>query len=149
MFGRKHKIETSDAIHVPDGLEPLDMTGVQSEGTAITTLARLFDVFQPGVIFSEPTTVGDNTVITAAEVNVGMGLGFGGGTGADKATGSGSGGGGGSAGRPVAAIIVSPGGVRVEPIVDVTKIALAFFTTLGAIFMAWRAMRRQSRSGRG
>jgi hypothetical protein len=31
----------------------------------------------------------------------------------------------------VAAIVISPAGVRVEPIVDVTKIALAVFTTLG------------------
>jgi hypothetical protein len=33
--------------------------------------------------------------------------------------------------------------VRVEPIVDVTKIALAFFTTLGAMYMTWRTMRRK------
>jgi hypothetical protein len=31
----------------------------------------------------------------------------------------------------VAAIVISPAGVRVQPIVDVTKIALATFTTLG------------------
>jgi hypothetical protein len=31
----------------------------------------------------------------------------------------------------VAVIISSPEGVRVEPVVDVTKISLALFTTLG------------------
>jgi hypothetical protein len=45
-------------------------------------------------------------------------------------------------GRPVAVISVGPSGVRVEPVVDPTKIALAFFTMLGALFMSWRAMRR-------
>jgi uncharacterized spore protein YtfJ len=58
--------------------------------------------------------------------------------------GSGEGGGGGGRvlSRPVAAIVISPTGVRVEPIVDVTKIALAIFTTLG--FMT--AMLTQLRS---
>ena len=148
MFGRKHKIQKSDEVHAPNGLETIDMSDVQSEGTALTTIAKLFDVLQPGAIFSAPTTVGDNTVITAAEVNVGMGLGFGRGAGGDEESsgeGGGGGGGGGAAGRPVAAIIISPSGVRVEPIFDITKVALAFFTMIGAIFMAGSAMRRQSR----
>jgi uncharacterized spore protein YtfJ len=42
--------------------------------------------------------------------------------------GTGGGGGGRSFARPVAVIIASPDGVRVEPVVDVTKIALAAFT---------------------
>jgi uncharacterized spore protein YtfJ len=147
MFGRKKKVaETSVEIQAPDGIKAIDLVGLESETTALAAITKLFDVYQPGVIFSEPTTVGDNTVITAAEVYVGMGLGFGRGSGdagENSGEGGGGGGGGGSAGRPVAAIIISPKGVQVEPIVDVTKIALAFFTTLGAIFMAWRAMRRQ------
>jgi uncharacterized spore protein YtfJ len=151
MFGRKRKGPDSESLRAPDGLEAFDLTGVQSEAAALAAITRLFDVYEPGVVFSEPTTVGDNTVITAAEVHVGMGLGFGHGSGGDNGNegeGTGGGGGGASAGRPVAAIIVSPHGVRVEPVVDVTKISLAFFTMLGAIFMSWRAMRRQSRSGR-
>ena len=56
--------------------------------------------------------------------------------------GGGGGGGGFSAGRPVAAIIVEPEGVRIEPIVDPTKIALAFFTVLGSIFWMGYRMRR-------
>jgi uncharacterized spore protein YtfJ len=145
MFRRNKQLAgTSDEIHTPDGIERLDLSGLQSESAALAAITKLFDVYQPGVVFSEPHTVGDNTVITAAEVHVGMGLGFG--RGSDEAgdsAGSGGGGGGGSAGRPVAAIVISPKGVQVEPIVDVTKIALAFFTTLGAMFMMWRAMRRQ------
>ncbi len=144
MF-RRNKKQTETTLHAPNGIEPIDSSLVQSEEAAFGTITKLFDVYQPGVVFSEPVTVGDNTVITAAEVHVGMGLGFGGGSSSQgsESGGGGGGGGGGSAGRPIAAIIITPRGVQVEPIVDVTKIALAFFTTLGAIFMAWRAMRRQ------
>ena len=64
----------------------------------------------------------------------------------NEATGSGFGGGGGGGGtamaRPVAAIIIEPNGVRVEPIIDPTKIAIAFFTTLLSIFMALGKGRR-------
>lgn len=144
MFRRNKKLTGSPVeLHAPDGIEPIDLSELQSETTALTTVARLFDVYQPGVVFSEPHTVGDQTVITASEVHVGMGVGFGHGADDEDNRGGGGGGGGGSAGRPVAAIVISPKGVQVEPIVDVTKIALAFFTTIGALFMAWRAMRRQ------
>ena len=56
--------------------------------------------------------------------------------------GVGGGGGGFSTGRPVAAISIGPDGVHVEPIVDATKVALAFFTTLGAMAMMWSSMRK-------
>jgi uncharacterized spore protein YtfJ len=56
---------------------------------------------------------------------------------------SGGGGGGGNAtARPVAVIHVGPEGVDVEPVVDVTKISLAFFTMLGSIFLMARKMRK-------
>jgi uncharacterized spore protein YtfJ len=147
MFRRKkNRLEDSLEVHAPDGIETLDVAGLQSETAALATFTKLFDVYRPGVVFSEPTSAGDNTVITAAEVYVGMGLGFGRGRGGDDKSsgeGGGGGGGGGSAGRPVAAIIIGPHDVRVEPIVDVTKIALAFFTTIGAMYMSWRAMRQR------
>lgn len=149
MFGRKKRIaESSTEVVTPDGLEVIEVNGLQSETAALVTIGKLFDVYRPGVVFSEPTTIGDNTVITAAEVSVGMGLGFGRGSGGEADNGGegrGGGGGGGSMGRPVAAIIITPKGVQVEPIVDITKIAIAFFTTIGAIYMAWRSMRRQSK----
>lgn len=137
-----------ETLAAPDGIEISRYGGINSETEAMMTLAKLFDVYQPGVIFSEPTIVGDQAVITASEVYVAMGLGFGHGAGdAEGARGEGGGGGGGGAsgGRPTAAIIIGPTGVRVEPIVDVTKITLAFITMVGALFMAWRAMRRQSK----
>jgi hypothetical protein len=44
----------------------------------------------------------------------------------------------------VAVIEVGPAGVRVEPIVDPTKIAIAFFTTFAAVFVAIGRVRRQA-----
>jgi len=134
---------------------------VKSQEDAMALVEKLFDVAQPSAVYGEPATIGDHTVITASEVKVGMGFGFGGGgapgaegaggeaetEGVEVGAGFGSGGGGGgvSGGRPVAAISVGPSGVRVDPVVDVTKIALATFTTLGAMFMMLSRMRSASR----
>ena len=125
------------------------VTAVKNQEQAVELVGKLFAVAQPGAVYSEPVTVGEHTVITASEVKVGMGFGFGGGGAAgieaaegeaksenepqDEGEGVGFGGGGGgvSGGRPVAVISIGPEGVRVEPVVDPTKIALAFFTTLG------------------
>jgi uncharacterized spore protein YtfJ len=62
--------------------------------------------------------------------------------GEDVGVGGGGGGGGGASGRPVAVISVSEEGVQVEPVVDATKIALAFFTALGSMFFMLIKMRR-------
>jgi uncharacterized spore protein YtfJ len=90
-------------------------------------------------------------VIPAAEVLSAMGFGMGSGSGPDvENEGSGGSGGGGGGGgrvfsRPVAAIIIQGDSVRVEPIVDVTKIALALFTTIGFMAgMAWRMSRKKA-----
>jgi len=65
-----------------------------------------------------------------------------------KVDGGGGGGGGGGGrvfARPVAVIVSGPDGVKVEPVVDVTKIALAFFTALGFMFSMAVRMRRPPR----
>ena len=113
-----------------------------SLNTVQTTLDKFLTAANVEAVYGPPVIQGENLIIPAAEVLsvVGFGLGMGGGsqnsTEAQNTGGSGGGGGGGGRvlARPVAAIIMSPTGVRVEPIVDVTKIALAVFTTLG--FMA-------------
>ena len=110
--------------------------------TIQTTLNKFLTAANVEAVYGTPVSQGENVVIPAAEVlsMVGFGLGLGGGSqGSDKPSNANGGGGGGGGGgrvlsRPVAAIIMSPTGVRVEPIVDVTKIVLAVFTTLG--FMA-------------
>ncbi len=133
---------------------------------------KLFNPTKPGVVFSEPVQAGDFTVITTSEVSAGgmylAGIGGGisreqeenregqtvqsaGGEGAeeDKSPGEGGGagvsGGGWSGARPVAAIVIGPQGVQVQPVVDATKIALAFFTAMGAMFMMRRRMFRHYR----
>jgi uncharacterized spore protein YtfJ len=64
---------------------------------------------------------------------------------AQSGFGAGGGGGGVSGSRPVAAISIGPEGVCVQPVVDATKIALAFVTALGALFMMGNRMKRVSR----
>jgi len=59
--------------------------------------------------------------------------------------GGGGGGGGAALGRPVAAIEIGPQGVRVEPIVDPTKIAIAFFSTIVSMIAMIGRMRRASK----
>jgi uncharacterized spore protein YtfJ len=83
-------------------------------------------------VYHDPIKHGDHLIIPAAEVFsvIGFGMGSGGETGAAGSdTGSGGGGGGSVFSRPVAVIVSSPQGVRVEPIIDRTKIALAALTT--------------------
>jgi uncharacterized spore protein YtfJ len=103
-----------------------------------TTMDKFLSAANIEAVYGSPIREGENIVIPAAEVLSVAGFGFGAGsgpqgTGENENMGSGEGGGGGGRvlSRPVAAIVISPTGVRVEPIVDVTKIALAIFTTLG------------------
>jgi uncharacterized spore protein YtfJ len=121
-------------------------TTPQSEASsALNTLQTTMDTFLSAAnieaVYGPPIREGENIVIPTAEVLSVAGFGFGSGSGPqgegeNENMGSGTGGGGGGRilSRPVAAIIISPAGVRVEPIVDVTKVALALFTTVG--FMA-------------
>src|SRR5262245_31245766 len=102
-------------------VELFSASSVKNQEKAMAVLQKLFAVAEPGVIYAQPVTHGNHMVITASEVSVGMGLGYGAGSGADKdgSAGSGGGGGGGGAslGRPVAVIVIGPGGVQVEPVV--------------------------------
>ncbi len=120
---------------------------------------KLLAAAKPRAVYGEPITSGNYTVVTASEVTAGGGFGYGFGGGSAPASapgqtpgqereneggGGGGGGGGGSSGRPVATIIIGPEGVRVEPVIDATKIALAIFTTVGAMWMMLGRMRRMS-----
>jgi uncharacterized spore protein YtfJ len=122
---------------------------------------KIYSAAQPGAVFSPPVVSGEYTVITASEVMGFGGFGFGTGSGSPQAaesatengretqtvSGGGGGGGGSSVGRPVAAIVIGPEGVKVEPIVDVTKIALAGITAWGAIAFMLARMARKRRAG--
>jgi uncharacterized spore protein YtfJ len=137
---------------VSEELSGIVASAVKGQEDAMALMEKLFDAARPSAVYGEPVTVGDHTVITASEVKVGMGFGFGAGgaRGAEGAagepategveTGAGFGGGGSGGG-----ISIGPSGLRVDPIVDVTKIALASFTTLGAMLMMFSRMRAASR----
>ena len=106
------------------------------------------------VVYGEPIQHDDTMIIPTAEVLCGLGFGVGSGSGygtsaeqnpdqPSQASGSGGGGGGRILSRPVAVVVASPEGVRVEPVVDITKIALAGLTALG--FMVGMMFRMSSR----
>ncbi len=142
-----------------EGIE-LISEAIPSIDKANELLERLFEVANPSSVYSPPVESGDYKVITASEVRIGMGVGYGMGGGygpgvkenngedeSELSSGYGGGGGGGgvAAGRPVAAIEIGPQGVRVEPIVDPTKIAIAFFTTIISMIAMMSKMRRATR----
>lgn len=117
--------------------------------TDLYAMERIFKALQPGPVFGAPVVAGEYTVITASELASGGGFGMGRNTIADhtESTGRvesptpndnlpanwGGGGGGGAVGRPVALVVIGPKGVKVEPVVDVTKVIV---TT----FLMWRKM---------
>jgi uncharacterized spore protein YtfJ len=132
--------------HAPD--QPSDAAGV--------FLGKIFAAAQPGAVFGAPIVSGALTVITASEVAAGGGFGSGRatipkpavaahGAGVPAAESGGSGGGGGASGRPIAAIIIGPDGVTIKPVFDVTKIALASITALGAMLGMFLKLRARAR----
>jgi uncharacterized spore protein YtfJ len=105
------------------------------------TLDKFIATADVQVVYGEPIQHGDTLILPSAEVLAVMGFGMGYGSGkSNEVEGEniGSGGGGGGGGRvlsrPVAVIVASPEGVRVEPVVDVTKIGLAALTAAGFMF---------------
>ena len=115
--------------------------------TVDQSLDRLSQALHQNVVFGAPIERGETIVIPCAEVAIGMGLGGGTGTSPNKdqttkSTGEGAGGGGGGRARPVAAIIITGGKVRIEPIIDATRIALAGIAlSTFTVFTLWRGYR--------
>ena len=116
------------------------------------TMEEFLATADVSVVYGEPIQHEDTLIIPTAEVLAGLGFGFGSGSGSSPegsdqkpAEGSGFGGGGGGRilSRPVAVVVASPEGVRVEPVIDITKIALAGLTALG--FMVGMMFRMTSR----
>lgn len=103
-----------------------------------STMDGLLAAASVEAVYGEPIKQRDILIIPAAEVLAVAGFGVGAGAGpsdSEESSGTGSGGGGGGRAfsRPVAVIISSSEGVRVEPVVDLTKIALAALTAF--VFM--------------
>ena len=151
------------------GAEP---TAGDAAVTAVRdTLGEFLDTASVGRVYGEPVERDGTTVIPAAEVLVGLGFGLGSGYGGGPqaccqdaaegageasnkkaqsgwAGGSGGGGGGRTFSRPVAIIVISSTGVRVEPVLDMTKIALAAFTACGFMLAMFARMMRPGRACR-
>lgn len=139
-----------------DEFNTVIMESFPNQKGANELMGKMFEAAQPTAIFSALVVHGEYAVITASETIGGLGYGFGGGGGMDNSKSAeegaeanpsfGSGGGGGGGGsilaRPVAVISIGPDGVRVEPIMDPTKIAIAFLTTMAAIFMSMRRIQK-------
>ncbi|HRA69035.1 MAG TPA: spore germination protein GerW family protein [Caldilinea sp.] len=123
--------------------KPLFGKPVRAIDEAGQLIERMFDVARTDAVFGAPLTQGDATVIVVSELTVGMGVGFGSGEGNEEEGSGGGGGGGGYAlGRPVAVVSIDTQGVRVQPIFDLTKVAIAAITALGAMAIAYRQMAR-------
>lgn len=141
----------------------------RSHERTVGMVERLMETARPDAVFGAATTSGEYTAIPASENVVGLGYGFGLGAGSgdeeekeekpgdgvagaeggrgETPSGGGGGGGGYAGSRPVAVITIGPRGVQVEPVVDVTKIALAFFTMVGAYLLMLGRMGRAMRAG--
>ena len=105
--------------------------------------------------FGKPVEYEAGKIIPASEVLVGMGFGLGYGSGSggevgeeeriEKGQGGGGGGGGQTLSRPVAVIVADSAGVRVEPIIDVTKLGVTLLTALGAAAVASAKILKRAR----
>ena len=116
------------------------------------TMEEFLAAADVSVVYGEPIQHGDTIIIPTAEVLCGLGFGVASGSGTSaeenpdkpsKGSGLGGGGGGRILSRPVAVVVASSEGVRVEPVVDITKIGLAALTALG--FMVGMMFRMSSR----
>lgn len=120
--------------------------------TVEQTLGKIFDAARVSAVYGQPVERGETTIIPCSEIVVGMGMGGGMGTAPAEKTGEtsggeGIGGGGGARGRPVAIVVVTKEGVRIEPVVDVTKVALAGATTAAFVFLWLVRMAGVARGG--
>ncbi|HEY43959.1 MAG TPA: hypothetical protein G4O11_08270 [Anaerolineae bacterium] len=136
----KKEVTPNSEIELPEVGTSMEMT----EGV----MGKLLETSGVSVVYGRPIKQDDVTIIPAAEVIAGIGFGSGFGYGplregeeGSTVTGGAEGGGGGGKvfSRPVAVVVASPDGVRVEPVQDRTKVLLAAITAGG--FMAAALLR--------
>lgn len=132
----------SEINHQPNLSQETDSASEESFQIFQDTMDTYLSTADVDAVYGEPFEKDGNVIIPAAEIVAGFGFGIGFGHGSSQDSGkpvSGSSGGGGGGGqifsRPVAVIIASSEGVRIEPVVDLTKIALAGLTA-GAFVLA-------------
>jgi uncharacterized spore protein YtfJ len=107
-------------------------------GSVEQVVSQLISNTTVDTVFGRPIERDGATIIPCSEIMVGFGMGSGTGPIDERGNsmGSGGGGGGGSQGRPIAVVVMTKDGVRIEPVLDLTKVALAAFTT-GAFMLFW------------
>lgn len=131
----------SDINYQPNLSEERDSASEEGLQIFQDTMDAFLSNADVDAVYGEPFEKDGNVIIPAAEIvaSFGFGIGFGRGSSQDSgkpASGGGGGGGGGQIfSRPVAVIIASSEGVRIEPVIDLTKIALAGLTA-GAFMLA-------------
>jgi hypothetical protein len=86
------------------------------------TVEKSGEAPRPGTVYSAPVTSGEYTIITASDVLAGRGF---------------------SHGRPVATIIIGPDGVKIQPVVDATRVVLGVMAVIGAGVLAARLRSRK------
>ena len=134
--------------------DDLPMGGSVNPAASLETIQETMKSFLAAAdvnsVYQKPVEHGDTIIIPAAEVVAVMGFGVGHGEGADEEGSSGGGGGGGGGGkvfsRPVAVVVASPEGVRVDPVFDMTKIALGFLTTFAFMFGMLARLRKPKKA---
>jgi uncharacterized spore protein YtfJ len=100
-------------------------------------------------VFGDPIELDGRKVIPVASVAYGFGIGGGMGPKKDEGEAPGGGGGGGVRVQPIAVIEVVDGKVRVQPIVNVTRLALmAMCVAAWSVFWVTRTVRVIARSRR-
>ncbi len=114
------------------------ITKPAAAGSLEQVLSQLVSNANVSTVFGSPIERDGATIIPCSEIAVGFGMGSGTGPVDERGnpTGGGGGGGGGSQGRPVAVIVMTKEGVHIEPVLDLTKVVLAAFTT-GAFMLFW------------
>lgn len=131
------------------GPDPMDdaLAGVEAARATMEDFLAHADATSA---WGEPVKNGSTLLIPASEVVAVAGFGVGGGLGNQGAGKKGGGGGGGGGGkvlvRSVAVVEVSDRGVRVRPVVDVTKIALAALTAFGFVAAGWLGLTRPTKT---
>lgn len=126
-----------EEIVIEDPGQALDM--------AQETMETFIETADVSRVYGEPIVHEETMIIPAAEVVALAGFGAGYGSGGPEeggGEGGGAGGGGKTFSRPVAVVIADHDGVRVEPVVDPTKIAMTFFTALGFMVATIARMKR-------
>jgi uncharacterized spore protein YtfJ len=145
-------------VKVPGNAGGVDLHQTMDDINA--TMKAFIDTANVDRVYGAPVEVGEIKIIPAAENLVVMGFGAGSGYGTTdfesdeetpkKGEGMGEGGGGGGGGRtlsrPVAVIIASPEGVRVEPVADRTKVIMAAITAAGFVAGMFLRMTRGPKS---